>query len=451
MSDGERISALEHTHVPIKNGGEVIVINTGAVLTAEHVAMLQAIHSRSTGGLRAHLEKLIEKGSARFMEETYVGYGHSSIGDCGDTTAFTEGVSMLVAKAEQDDQLYNGQEASTRYIDFSRQPFMDPTNSSPGRDLLEMQRTMYLLAQEPTRELLRKRHPKAPEEDDKKYDKAIKARAFDITRGLLPAGASTNLAWHTTLRRASDRLLFLRHHPLEEVRETAGSLEEALKKHHPHSFGHKRYPETEKYQDLIAAQYYFHDTDSPLAPVVDFRAIDRIELEKFRELLDKRPKKTEIPKYVGQAGDIVARFQLDFGSFRDLQRHRAILQRMPLLTTDLGFESWYVDNLPPEVTDRLPGHLNSIKEGIRDLGVSPLYAQYFVPMGYKVSNRFKGDIPASVYMVELRDSSLVHPTLQRVAHNIGEQISRELNIPLHVDPNPGRFNVKRGEHDIEFK
>src|SRR3989344_4403895 len=257
-SMGSKLSDLQHTNIRLKSGGEVIVLDTGAVIDAESEAMVQALHSRSTGGLRSHLKILEEKGAANFMENFYVGYGHKSIGDCGTTTAFIEGVSMLAAKAIQDNPLYSGQESSTRYFDFSQQSFIDPTQTQKGGELLEVQRQFYLKAQEPTREYLRKIYPRGEGEKSTVYEKAINARAFDITRSLLPAGASTNLAWHTNLRQAADKILFLRHHPLLEVREISEGLEEALTKHHPSSFGHKKYEATEKYQDLISDEYFYH-------------------------------------------------------------------------------------------------------------------------------------------------------------------------------------------------
>ena len=449
MSDS--ISDLMHHSVNLDNGAEVIILNTGAIIDSESVAMLQALHSRSTGGLRSHLESLAKKGSANFMSNFYVGYGHKSIGDCGTTTAFIEGVSMLAAKAIQDSPLYSGQETSTRFIDFSKQPFIDLTKTDTGKELLEMQRILYIEAEQPTREMLKKLYPREDGEDEKIYEKAITVRAFDITRSLLPAGASTNLAWHTNLRQFADKMLFLRHHPLQEVREVCRGLEQAFNRHHPNSFGQKRYGATETYQEIIATNYLFHDPHSPLQPVVDFTKIDKVQLETFRELLNSRPPKTELPKYLGQVGNLTVNYTIDFGSFRDIQRHRAINQRMPLLTTELGFNQWYLNNLPSEVVDRLPYHLESINEGIKNLKVSREVAQYFLPMGYNTSNRFTGDIPATVYMVELRDTRFVHPTLQKVAHSIATQIQKQLNIRLHLDSEPGRFDIKRGEQDITLK
>ncbi len=442
---------LEHTVVGLERGGQVIVLDNGALIDSEAEAMLQALHSRSVGGLMHHLNILKAKGAGNFISNFYVGYGHKSIGDCGSTTVFIEGVSMLAAKAIQDSPLYSGQEASTRYIDFSGQPLIDPTQTEEGRKLLETQRSFYLDAQKPTREDLRHKYPIGDGEDSVVYEKAINARAFDITRSLLPAGASTNLAWHTNLRQAADKLLFLRHHPLPEVRKIAEGLEQALAVHHPNSFTHKRYEATEFYQDLIAADSFYHNPHASDTVTVCFDKIDFKEIEKHRKLFDQRPPKTELPKYLSQAGILDVQFQLDYGSFRDIQRHRALVQRMPFLTQDLGFNSWYVENLPGEIAGRLPDHLGNIKDGVAALNIFPEEQQYFLPMGYNTSNKFTGDLPATVYMVELRDSRFVHPTLQKVAHEIGRQIGDRLRIPLHVDSQPSRFDIGRGKHDIVLK
>ncbi len=449
---------LKHTYVNLPSGGEIIVLDTGAIINAEAEAMLQALESRSTGGLKHHLKVLAEKGPENFMKSFYVGYGHKSIGDCGSTTIFVEGVSMLAAKAIQDNPLYSGQESSTRYIDFSKQPFIDPTKTpinptqtTKGENILEMQRQFYLDVQEPTRANLREKYPQGEGEKDSIYNKAINARAFDITRSLLPAGASTNLAWHTNLRQAADKMLFLRHHPLHEVKEIGEGLEEALRTHHPNSFGHKKYPATEEYQDLIAESYFYHNPQYTHKTLIDFGKIDLGELELNRTLFDKRPGKTDLPKRLAEIGTIKVQFPLDFGSFRDIQRHRALHQRMPLLTTELGFNQWYTENLPQEVMEQLPKHLEKISQGTQELNLSPEETQYFLPMGYNTSNKFTGDLPSIVYMLELRAKRDVHPTLQHIAYNIARQVTDRLGVPIYVGTDPGRFDVKRGEQDIIVK
>lgn len=89
----------------------------------EDLAMLQALYSRSPAPVATHLERIAVSGSGKFMDQFYVGYGHESIGDLGTISVFIEGLSMAAAKAFQDNELYRGQECSTRYIDFSTQPF----------------------------------------------------------------------------------------------------------------------------------------------------------------------------------------------------------------------------------------------------------------------------------------------------------------------------------------
>ena len=156
-------------------------------------------------------------------------------------------------------------------------------------------------------------------------------------------------------------------------------------------------------------------------------------------------------KFLGYIGTIEAQFQLDFGSFRDIQRQRSLIQRMPLLTKDLGFNRWYTENLPKEISEGLPEYLGKLEDRIESLGVSPETSQYFRPMGYNTANRFVGDLPAIVYVTELRDSRFVHSTLQRVAHEIGTQIKDHLKIPIYADDGSDRFDIKRGSQDITLK
>ena len=92
-----------------------------------------------------------------------------------------------------------------------------------------------------------------------------------------------------------------------------------------------------------------------------------------------------------------------------------------------------------------------IEKSIAGLNLSKEENQYFIPIGYNTSNRFTGDLPATVYMVEIRDSRFVHPTLQQVAHKIGKQIIEQLGIRLNLDPEPNRFDIKRGEQDIVIR
>lgn len=460
-----QVESLSHVVRQLPNGGMVLVLNTGAVITPEAEAMLQALHSRSVGGIREHLKILAERGAEKFMSSFYVGYGHKSIGDCGTPTIFIEGVSMLAAKAIQDWELYSGQEASTRYIDFALQPFLDPCRL--GNTILEKWREFYVTSQDPVREHLKKLFPIQDGEKEATYEKAIAARSFDILRGFLPAGATTNLAWHTNLRQAADKLMLLRHHPLQEVKQIALVCEDALKEAFPSSFGHKQYESTESYNRMwMENHYYFPSVNNILFMDKDemppeFEVFqDNMDYPYFlehRELLATRPAKTELPKFLKEGGTLGFTFLLDFGSFRDIQRHRAITQRMPLLTTRFGFEEWYLKQLPEQVRHRALDLLSEQEGRIDSLNITRVpftERQYYIAMGYRTINRIVGTLPALVYLVELRATRFVHPTLRKRAKQMADALLKRLKpfgLALHLDPEPDRFDVKRGEHDIILK
>ncbi len=451
----QNIENLQHTRISLGSGGKIVIIDPGATLTAEALAMLQALHSRSTGGVDEHLKILAEKGADKFMSTYYVGYGHKSIGDCGMAVVFIEGVSMLAAKAIQDYKLYNGQEASTRYIDFAGQLFINPLGTAAGTTVLENWRTFYLKAVEEMKVELKKRYPLSGEEKEATYDKAIAARAFDITRGFLPAGASTNLAWTGTLRQFADRIAHLRHHPLPEVQEIAHALEDGMIKAYPNSFSveKKRYDATEAYVAETMEQYYYHNPHSPEIEIVR-DSVDVAGLAPYRTLLIHRPTKTELPKWLGVYGEVALAFTLDFGSFRDIQRHRAVTQRMPLLTADIGFNPWYLEQLTPELRTEATTLIAEQKAAIETLTPDPNIRQYYLPMGYNISNYLTGDLPALVYLIEIRATSLVHPTLATKAGLMASLLQEKYaatGLTFHLDPDPGRFNIKRGEQDIVKK
>ncbi|HVZ76218.1 MAG TPA: FAD-dependent thymidylate synthase [Candidatus Paceibacterota bacterium] len=467
----QKIEALRHVRKPLPGNGQVVVLDTGAIINAEEEAMLQALHSRSLGGIDAHLLKLAKKGAADFMDLYYVKYGDKSIGDGGTTTIFIEGVSMLVAKAIQDSQLYNGQESSTRYINFETQPFADPHDSAEGKALLESLRAFHLKGVAIMKEELARQHPwdptiqwglSAEDNTEKVWQKAINARAFDIMRAFLPAGAATNLAWHTELRHANDHLLRLRHHPLEEVRVVAEAIGEALAAKYPHSSFSKRYPASEEYvSEWMRRMYYFNEKPGSRGSntkrggvCLDRSTIEPAMLKAYGDLLALRPFKTELPKFMAECGTMQFSFLLDYGSYRDLQRQRSIIQRMPLLTDKHGFEEWYLAQLPEGLRKEAVLFLARYSNGLGKLGLSPLLEQYYVPMGYRVTCRATGDLPALAFVVELRSGITVHPTLRVVAQDIGGLMLEQLEgtgFKLHLDTSPDAFNMKRGTQDIVEK
>ena len=449
------IADLSHTQRPLAGGGEIIVLNTGALISPEAQAMLGALHSRSVGGLRSHLEILGKKGAENFMASFYVGYGHKSIGDLAHVAVFIEGVSMLAAKALQDFPLYNGQEASTRYIDFAKQPFMNPMKTDLGNEILETWRSFYLEGLDRMVDELTIRYPRKEDEDEKVYAKAIKARAFDTMRAFLPAGATTNLAWYGNVRQFGDRLLTLRHHPLPEVRDIAKQLRDALLESNASSFSSKEYPETEAYNSSVEGDLAYFNDPTPVEFELSHDGVDRTIIGDFRNALEERPAKTELPFAIRECGTSRFRFLLDFGSFRDIQRHRAVVTRMPLLTEEHGFEPWYLNELPDDLRIRAEELIGAQVKKMRTLlGLSPELAQYYLAMGFRITIRLTGDLRGLVYLAEIRTPSTVHPTLRIRAHQMAGLLQETYGpdgLVLHLEDSSDRFDIKRGTHDIVMK
>jgi thymidylate synthase ThyX len=425
---------------------EIIVIDGRDMPNPEDVAMLQALYSRSPKSVVVHLEDVKKRGSSSFVATYMVGYGHKSIGDCGTTTVCAENVSMLVAKAVQDTPLYNGQEASTRYLDMAAQEVLNPLGTPEGKAVQDGWMRLYSEALVELVPILKTAFPRNPDEKESVWEKAIKAKAFDIARCLLPAGCTTYVAWHVNLRQAADHLKEMRNHPLAEVREVAKAIMAALIERYPSSFSHKTYEAEEEYVRKSMERFAFY-----YEPITQFSytyRLDHATLKAEGALLSSRPPKAELHQRFRQFGSITFRFPLDFGSYRDLQRQRSAVQEMPLLTTRLGFHPWYLENLPAGITSAIEDR----RQSLECLDCDDLTKQYYTPMGFMVPVVLDCTLPSAVYIAELRSGQTVHPTLRPIAQRMGDIL--EVVVPrlaMHHDRAPDAWSVKRGTQDIVKK
>lgn len=453
----------------------ILVIDGQLVPNPEDLAMLQALYSRSALSVQDHLAKLSKMGSGRFMDNYVVGYNHKSIADCGSTTLFIEGVSLLAAKAIQDWPLYCGQETSTRILDFSRQPIIDPLGTEASKAVLRQWMDFYLSSQDRVIAHVRSQYPMGPDDKPESYERAVKARSFDILRGFLPAGVTTQLSWHTNLRQASDHLLRLVYHPSPEIRQIALNIKDLLhQKYGSSGFGESLagvsgVVETssarlarEAWEAEVAGSFtygsqedWFEKTDAnPLGK--DFplltSTISKERLQFYGDILAKRPKGCVLPHFLSDLGQIQNNFLLDFGSFRDIQRHRNGVCVMPLLTTDYGFEMWYLDQLPSYLLSDVQKLLLQQSKTIRELTDDPVLRQYYIALGYRVPCSITLGLPAMVYVLEQRSGKTIHPTLRKIVLSLAQNFRTELPmVPIHVDEDPDDWSVRRGDQTITEK
>lgn len=442
---------------------------TGAKLFAvdgmhpEDAAMLQALYSRSGDSVVAHLEKVRAQGSGKFMAGHYVGYGHKSIGDCGSTTMFVEDVSLLTAKAVQDNPLYCGQETSTRYLDMSKRRVIDPIGSAQSRALVESLMDFYGSSQAHVRALVAERHPRREGENEATYQKAVAARAFDVMRGFLPAGVSTQLSWHTNLRQAGDHLQRLARHPSGEVAGVAVALESALAQCYASSgFGKSSAgvsgvaagdgaAERAAWEASTAEAFaYPRELERP-PTYLDLHASGTLSLDvaAWGRVLATRPRGCVLPHWMTDFGQLKFAFMLDFGSFRDIQRQRNGVCRMPLLTTDHGFESWYLEQLDDGLRAAATELVYGLKSQLEAVTDNQVLRQYYVPIGFRVQCQLTYALPALLYVLELRTSKTVHPTLRKKMLKMAEWFrGRFPDIALHADTDEDDWTVRRGLHTI---
>jgi len=366
--------------------------------TAEDLAMIQALYSRDPRPIDDSLKMLKSTKSGDFMNKFYVGYGHDSIAECGSVVVAVENVPMPVAKAIQHYQLYRGQECSTRYLDFSMQPFSSFTNE--GEVYQKELRKFYLNAMEPTTrhitELFRM-DVSIPENL-----KAARAAAFDVLRGYLPCGAQTNLSWTVDLRSLNSRIADLRtFQPMfPDIKPVVDKLASLMKEAFPNSY----------------------KEGAPEPPVFKKGCNPGVYTTAFKE--------TAFVEWEGV---------IDFASWRDLQRHRSVVQTFPVISTDLGYEDFYVDMLPHEL--RTAAMI--LLDGAKDLSVKDLYA---VPMAYRVPFNIVGPLDKFRYILKLRTSQSVHPTLRKKMIALGGCLSEK--ILVEYNSNPEWVVGRRGTQDI---
>jgi thymidylate synthase ThyX len=434
-------------------------------LAPEDLAMLQALYSRSAESVEVHLEKVAKAGSGKFMSTYYVGYNHKSIADCGTSTMFIEGVSTLAAKAVQDWPLYSGQETSTRYIDMSKQRIVDPVGTEQSKAILDRWMQFYTANQDRVVQTIRARYPRGADEKEDAYERAVKARSFDVLRGFLPAGITTQLSWHTNLRQAGDHLNLLAKHPSDEIRQVGLTLQGMFGEYYPSSGaglglasvsavtgGAKERADWEQ----MMTDKYTYSADIGFvtkAPFTGFRhTLSFGELDHYKEDLAKRPRGSVLPHFMTDFGQLSFAFLLDFGSFRDIQRHRNGVCRMPLLTTKYGFEPWYLEQLDKELLVEASQLIVDQTDALDRISDDPVVKQYYTALGFRVACQVTYALPAAIYVMELRSSKTVHPSLRRVVQwMISEFKGKFPDVTLHVDMDADDWTVRRGNQTIVAK
>ena len=204
-------------------------------------------------------------------------------------------ISILATKHIQDARIGGSPlEKSTRYVTFSKKVgddylyYKDPKllNSSHKSLYLEINRNLfdtYVSLFEPVRTYVRHWMPREESMDEGSYNRSVRAKVFDVIRGLLPASTLTNMGIFGNGRFFEALLSKLQTYPLTELKETAHGTYEELRKtipsfvrrahrQHRHFKSYRNFSlKTTKLASELAATYL---TEMPAQNVESVRLID---------------------------------------------------------------------------------------------------------------------------------------------------------------------------------
>jgi thymidylate synthase ThyX len=414
--------------------------------------------------------------AAKLYETIFLGYGDDSVAQLGGAHVACEWVSNILTKLLQRPRLGAYLEQSTRYIAYDA-----PMPAPPGgyryyrhADLgPEYERamdelfTIYARALPAVNAWAAEQFPRRPDEPPAAHARAIKAKALDLTRGLLPASSLSHMGIFATGQSYEQLILHLLAHPLPEARSYGEMILTELKAVMPSFLTRVERPERggqwigyleeraragERWarrlgldceeqadpgpsvellsvqgdeDDLLAALLFEQAGTSERAirdAIAPLDSAERAEL--LGDLVGRRENRRHRP---GRGFEAVRyRFEIvsDYGAFRDLQRHRMLTVQWQALTPDLGAGV-------PEQVDlagcgeeyRRALHLSAAEyERLRAAGPASA-APYALCLGYRIRYILDLNAREAMQLIELRSGREGHPSYRAVAHEMHEQIA----------------------------
>src|SRR6059058_3504093 len=203
-------------------------------------AYAMAKYSRSALSMKESLKEISQQKAEKFLNTFYFQYGHRSIADLAHIALAIEKLSILAAIAVADEQRWDGQERSTRYQDFKKSGYFVPEfgDAAAGsssrsrakelyRETIDSLFAEYESLSESMFRYLISITPKPAEMKQEAYDRTLRARAFDISRYLLPLATNTSLGEIVNARTLESQVAHLLSHTHREVRNLGDLLKKA--------------------------------------------------------------------------------------------------------------------------------------------------------------------------------------------------------------------------------
>ena len=407
-------------------------------------------------------------------------YGDDSVAQLGGVHLACEQASNVLTKVLERGRLMSYLEQSTRYLGYDRRLDNGHYRFYRDHDLLESRLGARYVGEmdrmfDTYRELLplltdwlARRYPKTPEDTDFVYRQAIRAKALDGLRGLLPASALSNLGIYASGQAYESLLLRMRAHPLPEVRDYSRLMLDELVKVIPSFLRRLDVPErggawtdylaatraatARRVEELVPTHARAAEGEGSgsvrlvgFDPEGEDRVLEAIifaqsnlshdEAAARTRALSADERRSLFHAYVGVRGNrrhrpgrafeaTEYRFEIvsDYGAFRDLQRHRLLTIEWQPLTVDLGFD---VPEVVAEagLAERYRESLLRSAELYRDVvDVLPEQAQYCVALAFRIRYAMQMNAREALHVIELRSGPQGHPSYRRVAHEMARLI-----------------------------
>ncbi len=446
-------------------------------------ALMQGRYSRSKEGLRESFLQLLKEepenykmlveeidktfgGQAtkhatekaiKFMEKWVLGYGHSSIAEGAVINIGIEGLSILATKVIEDNRLSSFCEKSTRYVSFNNSSFYideDLKNSeffTEIRELLDYLFKTYENLHEPVLNYIKKAVPLQLGINSVAWERACAARRFDAIRYLLPTCTKTSLGWTVNARQLAHGISKLLSSPLKEMNELGEEIKKESSKVLPSllKFADKSnyFIKTEREMLEFAKMIEVSNGNDERVKLVNgpenenhiiASILYRYKNQQFSEILEKvklmssDEKEAVFDAYLSNMGnfdqpmreleheDLCFDIIIDYGAFRDLQRHRICTQTNQLFNSDLGYD------VPKDIAnagceEEYRKAMNKAKEVFEKVRKKyPLQAQYILPLGYKKRFLITMNLREIYHLIKLRTIPLAHDSYRRIAYRVYE-------------------------------
>jgi thymidylate synthase ThyX len=412
----------------------------------------------------------------RLYERVFNEYGDDSVAQLGGAHVACEYVSNVLTKALEWGRLMSYLEQSTRYVPYTdrlhgRWRYYVPEELVGGLrtrydTVLDAAFETYAAWIPRMQEHYMRVHPRDPGDSEGVHRAAIRAKALDTLRGMLPAATQSNVGLYGSGQAFEALLLRLRASGLLEARQCADQMLMELRKvipaflvrvDQPHRGGvwsgylEETRTDTEKIAaDLLAgvdaedaAEVTLTDFDPEgevkvvAAALYAASTLPDAQLQALARRMTPDQRAGILRTYAGSRRNrrhrpgraferTAYRFDVltDYGAFRDLQRHRLLTIEWQPLSTRHGFNEPEAVHAAGALDDwrRVMDASAELHESLRSAGL-PQVAPYAVAMAYRVRFYLEMNAREAMHVIELRTAPQGHPAYRRVCQRMHDLIA----------------------------